>query len=269
MAASAHRSRLLTAAVGLPLLAVCVWQGGGYMFAVALAASLAGLWECLGLFPGAGMCLRGLTLALGAVMVWLGWRFGPAAALAVPLAAFWLEEFARLAHAPLREQPGSPGSPVPPRWLLAASLLYIPGSLQFLTSFTPGETALVIAVVMATDTGAYYAGNAIGGPKIWPSVSPKKTWAGSVGGLAATLAVCLGVGALWGQVSLWAFAALGLCMSVASQMGDFMESALKRTADIKDSGSLLPGHGGILDRVDGLLPAILVYALARTMAHYL
>lgn len=263
MAASAHRSRLLTAAVGLPLLAVCVWQGGGYMFAVVLAASLAGLWECLGLFPGVGACLRGLALALGAAMVWLGWRFGPAAALAVPLAAFWLEEFARLAHAPLR------GPNAPPRWLLAASLLYVPGSLQFLTSFTPGETALVIAVVMATDTGAYYAGNAIGGPKIWPSVSPKKTWAGSVGGLAATLAVCLGVGALWGQVSLWAFAALGLCMSVASQMGDFMESALKRTADIKDSGTLLPGHGGILDRVDGLLPAILVYALARTMAHYL
>lgn len=263
MGASAHRSRLLTAAVGLPLLAVCVWQGGGYMFAVVLAASLAGLWECLGLFPGAGMCLRGLTLALGASMVWLGWRFGPAAALAVPLAAFWLEEFARLAHAPLRGPNG------PPRWLLAASLLYVPGSLQFLTAFTPGETALVVAVVMATDTGAYYAGHAIGGPKIWPSVSPKKTWAGSFGGLAATLAVCLAVGALWGQASLWAFAALGLCMSVASQMGDFMESALKRAADIKDSGSLLPGHGGILDRIDGLLPAILVYALARTMAHYL
>lgn len=263
MGASAHRSRLLTAAVGLPLLAVCVWQGGGYMFAVVLAVSLAGLWECLGLFPGAGACLRGLALALGALMAWLGWRFGPAAALAVPLAAFWLEEFARLAHAPLRDPSG------PPRWLLAASLLYVPGSLQFLTAFTPGETALVIGVVMATDTGAYYAGHAIGGPKIWPSVSPKKTWAGSFGGLAATLAVCLAVGAFWGQASLWAFAALGLCMSVASQMGDFMESSLKRAADIKDSGTLLPGHGGILDRVDGLLPAILVYALARTMAHYL
>jgi phosphatidate cytidylyltransferase len=269
MGASAHRSRLLTAAVGLPLLAICVWQGGGYMFAVVLAVSLAGLWECLGLFPGAGACLRGLTLALGAGMVWLGWRFGPVAALAVPLAAFWLEELARLAHAPLREPFNSPGSPVPPRWLLAASLLYVPGSLQFLMDFTPGETALVMAVVMATDTGAYYAGHAIGGPKIWPSVSPKKTWAGSFGGLAATLAVCLAVGAIWGQTSLWAFVALGVCMSVASQMGDFMESALKRATDIKDSGSLLPGHGGILDRIDGLLPAILVYALARTMAHYL
>lgn len=266
MAASAHRSRLLTAAVGLPLLALCVWQGGWFLFAVVLAVSLAGLWECLGLFPGAGACLRGLGLALGAGMVWLGWRFGPAAALSVPLAAFWLEEFVRLAHGPARDAPGSPG---PPRWLLAASLLYVPGSLQFLTAFSPGETALVMAVVMATDTGAYYAGHAIGGPKIWPSVSPKKTWAGSVGGFAATLAVCLAVGALWGQTSLWAFAALGVSMSVASQMGDFMESSQKRAAGIKDSGCLLPGHGGILDRIDGLLPAILVYALARALADFL
>jgi phosphatidate cytidylyltransferase len=191
--------------------------------------------------------------------VWLGWRAGPAAALAVPLAAFWLEELSRLFH----KQDG------PPRWLAAASLLYIPGSLQFLTSFGPGETALVLAVVMATDTGAYYAGHMIGGPKIWPSVSPKKTWAGSIGGLAASVAVCLAAAALWGKAPWPAFALLGAVMSAASQMGDFMESSLKRAAGIKDSGNLLPGHGGILDRADGLIPAVLVYALARNLTQYL
>ncbi|WP_243362675.1 phosphatidate cytidylyltransferase [Fundidesulfovibrio terrae] len=262
MAASSHRSRLLTAAVGLPVLALCVWSGGWPLFVLVLAASLAGAWEFLGLFPGAGMCVRGAALALGALTVWLGWRVGPAAALSVPLAAFWLEEFSRLFH----KQAGRDG---PPRWLTAATLLYIPGSLQFLTAFGPGETALVLAAVMATDTGAYYAGHLIGGPKIWPSVSPKKTWAGSIGGLATTVAVCLVAAALWGKTPWPAFALLGAAMSAASQMGDFMESSLKRAAGIKDSGNLLPGHGGILDRADGLIPAILVFALARNLTQYL
>lgn len=262
MAASSHRSRLLTAAVGLPALALCVWSGGLPLFVLVLAASLAGLWEFMGFFPGTGACVRGVTLALGALTVWLGWRVSPAAALAVPLAAFWLEELSRLIH----KRAGEDG---PPRWLATAALLYIPVSLQFLTSFGPGETALVLASVMATDTGAYYAGHLIGGPKIWPSVSPKKTWAGSIGGLAATVAVCLVAAALWGKAPWPAFALLGAALSASSQLGDFMESSLKRAAGIKDSGNLLPGHGGILDRADGLIPAILVFALARNLTQYL
>ncbi|MBI4806838.1 MAG: phosphatidate cytidylyltransferase [Desulfovibrio sp.] len=259
MAISSHAPRLATAAVGLPVLAVCIWLGGGYIFALTLAVALIGLWEFQGFFPGSGPCIRALGLGLGAAMVWLGYRHGTAAALAVVLAAFWLEELARLFH----KQDTSP------RWLLAVSLLYIPGSLQFLTLFGPGETALVLASVMATDTGAYYAGHLIGGPKIWPSVSPKKTWAGSVGGLAAAVAVCLVAATFWGKASLVAFMALGVCLSVASQMGDFMESSLKRAAGIKDSGNLLPGHGGILDRIDGVIPAVLVYALARSLVNFL
>ena len=259
MAIGSHTPRLVTAAVGLPILAACVWLGGGYIFALVLAVTLIGLWEFLGFFPQNGPCVRALSLVLGAVMLWLGSCLGVASALAVVLAAFWLEELARLFH----KKDDSP------RWLLAVSLLYIPGSLQFLTIFGPGETALVLASVMATDTGAYYAGHLIGGPKIWPSVSPKKTWAGSVGGLAAAVAVCLVAGAAWGQASLLAFGTLGACLSVASQMGDFMESSLKRAAGIKDSGNLLPGHGGILDRIDGVLPAVLVFALARSLVPYL
>jgi len=255
MAASSHRSRLITAGVALPLLAVCVWQGGAFMLALVTAAALAALWEFQGLFPGAPFCARAASLALGALMCWLGWRFGPAAALAVLPAAFWLEELARLWHK-------SEGQP---RWYLAASLAYIPASLQFVPGFSPAETALVMLAVMASDTGAYYAGTLIGGPKIWPGVSPKKTWAGSFGGMAATVAVCLGFGALRGTAPLACFAALGAALCLAAQMGDFMESALKRAAGVKDSGALLPGHGGVLDRIDGMLPAILVYALARNI----
>lgn len=259
MAASAHRSRVLTAAIGLPLLAACLLLGGWWIFFLVLAASLAGLWEFYGFFPCPGPAARVLGLGLGALTVWLGFAHGPGAALAVPLGAFWLEEILRL---------WLPGD-TRPRWGLAASLLYVPASLQFLTGFGPGETALVLASVMATDTGAYYAGHAVGGPKIWPQVSPKKTWAGSAGGLAASVAVCLAAGLAWGKASPGAFALLGALLSVGSQLGDFMESALKRAAGIKDSGALLPGHGGILDRIDGLIPAVLIYALARTVTHYL
>ncbi|GFK92883.1 Phosphatidate cytidylyltransferase [Fundidesulfovibrio magnetotacticus] len=255
MLGASHRTRWITSAVALPLLAGCIWAGGGWMFALALAASLAGLWEFAGLFPGTGFAARAASLALGALMLWLARRHGPGAALAVPLAVFWLEEFARLFGL-------FKGAP---RWFLPAALLYVPGSLLFLPGFGPGETALVIAAVMACDTGAYYAGSLIGGPKIWPSISPRKTWAGSAGGLAACMAVCAAAGALWGAAPAGVYALLGAALAVASQMGDFMESAMKRAAGVKDSGNLLPGHGGLLDRVDGLIPAILVYALARNL----
>ena len=258
IASGAHRSRCLTALVGLPLLGACLWLGGWFFFFLVLAVTLAALWEFHGLFPAGGPCVRGLSLALGALMVWLGFRFGPGAALAVVPAAFWLEEIVRLWH----DRPGSP------RWLLSASLIYLPGSLQFLCSFSPAETTLVLAVVMASDTGAYYAGHLIGGPKIWPRVSPKKTWAGSLGGLTASAAVCLAAGALWGKAQPWTYALLGAALSVAGQMGDFLESAWKRASDVKDSGSILPGHGGLLDRIDALIPAVLVYALARTLVPF-
>jgi len=254
-----HRTRWLTALIGLPLLAASIWAGGVFLFAVILLVSLVGLWEFFGLFPGVSPVMRPLGLVLGAAMVWLGFRFGVAAALSVPLFAFWLEELAWLG--PAKNTPG--------RFILPVSLLYVPASLQFTLHLSPGEVALVFAAVMATDTGAYYAGHLIGGPKIWPSVSPKKTWAGSLGGLVATVAVCLVVAALWGKASLALFALLGVALSVASQLGDFMESACKRAAGAKDSGRLLPGHGGVLDRIDGLLPAILIYALARTWVSFL
>ncbi len=113
-------------------------------------------------------------------------------------------------------------------------------------------TLFLFVVVWATDIGAYFSGKAIGGPKIWPRISPKKTWAGLIGGM---LAACL-AGAVHSylvQTVIWPHAALAMVFAVVAQVGDFFESWLKRRANIKDSGSILPGHGGLLDRVDGLL----------------
>ena len=110
-------------------------------------------------------------------------------------------------------------------------------------------------VVWATDIGGYFAGRAIGGPKLAPRISPKKTWAG----LAGAAAAAAGVGALvawYFTVPALALAAiLGGLLAVVAQIGDLMESAVKRRFNAKDSGALIPGHGGILDRIDGLLAA--------------
>jgi phosphatidate cytidylyltransferase len=124
------------------------------------------------------------------------------------------------------------------------------------------DTALwVFLVVAAADVGGYFAGRLIGGPKLWPRVSPNKTWAGTGGGVA--LAVALGGLFSWATTGTY-FAVVGAIsagVAVLSQGGDLAESALKRHFGVKDSGRLLPGHGGALDRFDGLVAAVLVVAL--------
>ena len=118
----------------------------------------------------------------------------------------------------------------------------------------------VLVIVWVTDSGGYFAGRGIGGPKLWPRVSPKKTWAGAIGGFVASLAVA------------GAFAALDLgkagpllmisgVLSVVSQLGDLFESAVKRRFGVKDSSQIIPGHGGLLDRLDGFVAAVAMAAL--------
>ena len=117
--------------------------------------------------------------------------------------------------------------------------------------------AIVVAVI-ATDIGAYFAGRGIGGPKIAPRISPSKTWAGLAGGivLAALMLAALAELTAPGAVALRAlatFASAGALAAVVAQTGDFFESWMKRKAGVKDSSNLIPGHGGVFDRVDGLL----------------
>lgn len=112
-------------------------------------------------------------------------------------------------------------------------------------------------IVWSADTAAYFTGRAIGGPKLAPSISPAKTWAGFAGGLIAPTLLAFGF-ALWlGTTSAIVLAAVGAGLAVASQLGDLAESAIKRTFHVKDSGNILPGHGGLFDRVDGLIGAAL------------
>jgi phosphatidate cytidylyltransferase len=118
----------------------------------------------------------------------------------------------------------------------------------------------VLLVVWGADIGGYFAGRAIGGPKLWPRVSPKKTWAGAIGGLALSLAAAVAIAAL-GFGRLVPLLVLGGVLSVVSQLGDLFESAVKRRFGVKDSSQIIPGHGGLMDRLDGFVAAIVVAAV--------
>jgi phosphatidate cytidylyltransferase len=152
-----------------------------------------------------------------------------------------------------------------PRWgplglgvvgLAAASF----AALRDMAAFGLETTLWIVAVVVACDVGAYFAGRALGGPKLWPAVSPKKTWAGLGGGMLAAAVV----GALFSWATTGTYAAqvatVSAVAALVAQGGDLAESSLKRRFDVKDSGTLLPGHGGALDRLDGFCAATLIAA---------
>jgi phosphatidate cytidylyltransferase len=152
------------------------------------------------------------------------------------------------------------------RAVMAGGFLYV--ALPALALLVLGWTSAalifwVLVVTWATDIFAYFAGRSIGGPKLAPRISPNKTWAGLGGGVAGAavfgglVAHFMGLGG--------PFLLAGGIMGVVAQAGDLYESWLKRRAGVKDSGTILPGHGGVLDRVDGLLPvAVLTLALLMT-----
>ncbi len=123
----------------------------------------------------------------------------------------------------------------------------------------------LIGVVWATDIAAYFSGRAIGGPKLAPAISPKKTWAGLIGGVVAAGLFGVAMALFLGQDIVIQAALMSGFLAVVAQMGDLFESHLKRRFDVKDSSNIIPGHGGILDRTDGLLSASLVTAVLLWM----
>lgn len=162
---------------------------------------------------------------------------------------------------------------------MVAGALYVGLAAAALVALPAVLVAFALGIVICTDTGAYFTGRAIGGPRIAPAISPSKTWAGLLGGMTAAglfgaagagfivrigsaLAPAHGTALPW-QALLAGFA-IGAVLAVAAQSGDFFESWLKRRAGVKDSSSLIPGHGGVFDRVDGLLPVAIIVGAASS-----
>jgi phosphatidate cytidylyltransferase len=147
-------------------------------------------------------------------------------------------------------------------WMLAglayAAVLLI-GPVMLRRDPEWGFTAILFlfAVVWVTDIAAYFAGRALGGPKLWPAVSPKKTWSGAVGGTLGALVAGLAILKLMGLGISPVLVIVTIGLSVVSQAGDLLESSIKRHFGAKDASHLIPGHGGLMDRLDGFLTAVL------------
>jgi phosphatidate cytidylyltransferase len=131
-----------------------------------------------------------------------------------------------------------------------------------------GWALMLFACTWAADIFAFLTGNLLGGPKLWPRYSPNKTWAGFFGGLIGATVAAVIMAALFMRLSLVGAALIGLCGGLATMGGDLWESMLKRRFGVKDSGDLIPGHGGLMDRVDGMMFAVMVFAVARLVVQF-
>ncbi|KQM19495.1 phosphatidate cytidylyltransferase [Novosphingobium sp. Leaf2] len=234
-----------------------------------------------------------VMVAVAGIAVWAGGPVWVAFVCAVAVGVLW--EWIRLARA-IVAGPGARAA-----WNFAGMLYVGIGAAMLLFLHNPAFTLVplgtVLVTVIAVDVGAYFTGRTLRGPKIAPSISPSKTWSGLLGGvLGATLAL-FGVGRLWqegaialhpdgvaadrlaclgsqpcsyltiGPAQLFVLClAIGIAAAICAQAGDFFQSWMKRRAGVKDSGNLIPGHGGLFDRVDGLLAVL--FALSVMIVYY-
>jgi phosphatidate cytidylyltransferase len=266
--------RVITALVLLPFVLATLWFGSTALVgAVFGAAAMIGVleWGTLtgvrrsGAGPLAIAAYVGAAAALTALAVWLRATWLPWI-LVMGTCLWWL-----VALVWIKRYPAGFDATHPPRWLQAAAgLLVVPGTIAavaLLHDAPDGALRLLFALVLvwAADVGAYFAGKGFGRSKLAPNVSPGKTWEGVYGGLALALVIA-GAAGLWlfklPNAAAW-LPFLLLCVAVVllSIVGDLGESLLKRQVGVKDSGTLLPGHGGVLDRVDSLLAALPAMAL--------
>ena len=243
---------MISAVVLGPLALAAVWAGGGVFLALVLLAAAIMGWEW-GRLVGRGRLgpAGAATIATGLVATGL---LGAGAGLGAALLAAALGALLVLAAAVLTAQPE-------PLWAAAGTFWLNLGTQAFLAlgQLTEnGRTTILwlLAVVWANDIAAYACGRTIGGPRLAPRLSPNKTWAGFAGGVA-----CAALVGLAGGKGAWLAALLGALLGVAAQLGDLAESLAKRHFGVKDSSALIPGHGGLLDRIDGLLAAALVGGL--------
>jgi phosphatidate cytidylyltransferase len=241
---------VLAALVLIPVALTAVYAGGWLWLGLVVAASCGLFVEWLmivGAASAAGVWAGGIiALLAGAACLELG---RPAASLGLlatgVVAVAWLAAVRR-------------------GWIAlglgyAAAALFASVLIRLDQVWGLAALMFVLLIVWMTDIGGYFAGRAIGGAKLWPRVSPKKTWAGAIGGFALSVLVGCGFSAL--GVGKWLpLLLLAALLSIVSQIGDLFESAVKRAFGVKDSSHIIPGHGGLLDRLDGFVFAVIAAA---------
>ncbi len=245
------RTRIIAALVLAPAAIGIAWAGGPLWIGLVTLAAIGMYVEWLTIVGAArekqtvaagiaALILSGLSLALG---------YGAFSLVVLGIGATAVAAVSR------RLRPWSVAG-----FCYAAAAAFASAQVRLDDAYGFVALIFVMLVVWAADIGGYFAGRGIGGPKLWPRVSPKKTWAGAIGGFAGGLVVAAGFAAV-GIGKLTPLLLLAAFLSVVSQSGDLFESAVKRRFGVKDSSQIIPGHGGLLDRLDGFVAAIVAAAL--------
>jgi phosphatidate cytidylyltransferase len=255
--------RVLSALVLAPVAIGVAWLGGWPFVIFWGLAALGVLWEWTTLIARKD---RQSILMVGAASVLLAVALAGAVGNALEglhenrlLAAVTVIAMGMLAAAAL--------APRAQRFWVAVGIPYAgalgvaPVVLRSDVDYGFAATVILYASVWSTDILAYFIGRALGGPKLFPQVSPKKTWSGAIGGTVGAVVVVLALGRLFGLREMPVLAVVAFVLSVATQVGDLFESFLKRRFRVKDAGQLIPGHGGLMDRLDGFVAAAAVAVL--------
>jgi phosphatidate cytidylyltransferase len=253
LSASNLALRILSAVILAPLAFLAAYLGGVPFAIFWTVAALAVLWEWITMVAGPSYRLMfsacGGAIAVAGFVAWLG----------RPIVALLMVGLGALAAAIF--------APRERRLWVTAGIGYA-GALLLAAMFLRADDVLgfavivmLFAIVWTTDILGYFAGRAFGGPKLWPAISPKKTWSGAIAGALGAMIVAIAVSGLFGSFNKLAIVIVALLLSVLAQLGDFFESWVKRQFGAKDSSNLIPGHGGVMDRLDGFWAAALAGCL--------
>jgi len=250
LSASNLALRVISAIVLAPLALLTAYLGDWPFALFWGAASLAVLWEWITLVVGQAYLVMfsscGGAIAIAGFLAWLG---RPAAALLI----VGLGALAAAIFAPSNRR----------LWVTsgigyAGALLLAPLFLRSDETYGFAAIVLLFAIVWTTDILGFFAGRAFGGPKLLPAVSPKKTWSGAISGTVGAMIMAPMIASLLGSFNRLGISIIALILSVVAQFGDLFESAVKRQFGAKDSSHLIPGHGGVMDRLDGFWAAAVV-----------
>jgi phosphatidate cytidylyltransferase len=244
--------RVGSAAVLAPLAIVAAYFGDWPFTIFWTLAAIAVWWEWVGLVQPAGryvvLATGGAVLALEALLFEIG-------TLSVVVMMIALGMLATIVTA------GRHALLVAGGMIYASALVIAPAVLRADLKLGFAAVLFLFAVVWGTDIAGYFAGRAFGGPKLAPSISPKKTWSGAIGGTIVAIVAALAIAHVFSIRNPAAVGLIALVLSIASQAGDLFESKMKREFHAKDASGLIPGHGGVMDRLDGFIFASVVAAL--------